>query len=172
MGFLDRRRKAELPGEIRRSVPLASGDRIIAWAQDEQTGGYVVASTHRLASVGPDGALLWQRPWHEAESGTWQGDSGLLTVMWVDHRRPAQWLVREPSMLQQALRERIQASVVLSDEFRADNRRTVRVVIRQDFATGGLLEQVIPGKGVDPGDPDVAAEAARRLQRMRSEVGL
>ena len=75
-------------------------------------------------------------------------------------------------MLQQALRERIQASVVLSDEFRTESRRTVRVVIRQDFATGELLEQVIPGKGADPNDPAVAAEAARRLATLRSEVGL
>ena len=64
------------------------------------------------------------------------------------------------------------ASVVLSDEFRTETRRTVRVVIRQDFATGELLDQVIPGKGADSNDPAVAAEAARRLARLRSEVGL
>ena len=172
MGLFERRRRADLPDEVRRAVPLRSGDRLIAWAKDEQTGGHVVASTQQLAFVGPDASLVWQRPWHEAESGTWQSDSSLLTVIWVDHRRPAQWLIREPSMLQQALRERIQASVVLSDEFRTENRRTVRVVIRQDFATGELLEQVIPGKGADPNDPAVAAEAARRLERLRSEVGL
>ena len=61
---------------------------------------------------------------------------------------------------------------IVSDEFRTENRRSVRVVIRQDFATGELLEQVIPGKGADVNDPAVAAEAARRLARLRSEVGL
>lgn len=172
MGLFDRRRRNDLPGEVRQAVPLGPGDRVIAWAPDAQTGGHVVASTHHLAFVGPDGSLAWQRPWHEAESGTWQGDSGLLTVQWVDQRRPAQWLIREPTTLQQALRERIQASVVLSDEFRTESRRTVRVVIRQDFATGALLEQVLPGKGVDITDPQVAAEAARRLAALRSEVGL
>lgn len=172
MGTFNRRRSSDLPDEVRRAVPLGSGDRIIASAQDEQTGGYVVASTHQLAFIGADGSLAWQRPWHEAEAGTWQSDSRLLTVTWVDQRRPAQWLLRDASALHQALRERIQASVVLGDEFRADNRRAVRVVIRQDLASGDLLEQVIPGKGIDPKDPAVAAEAARRLQRMRSEVGL
>lgn len=172
MGLFDRRRRGDLPDEVRQAVPLGPGDRVIAWAPDAQTGGHVVASTHHLAFVGPDGSLAWQRPWHEAESGTWQGDSGLLTVQWVDQRRPAQWLIREPTTLQQALRERIQASVVLSDEFRTESRRTVRVVIRQDFATGALLEQVLPGKGVDITDPQVAAEAARRLAALRSEVGL
>ena len=146
MGLFDRRRRADLPTEVRVAVPLRSGDRVIAWAKDEQSGGHVVASTQaRLRR--PGRVIVWQRRPHEAESGTWQSDSGLLTVIWVDHRRPAQWLIREPSMLQQALRERIQASVVLSDEFRTESRRTVEVVIRQDFATGELLEQVIPGKG-------------------------
>lgn len=173
MGLFDRRRRLELPPAVRAVVPLRSGDRVIAWARDEQTGGHVVASTHSLAFVGPDDSLAWQRPWHEAESGTWQGDSGLMTVMWVDRgRRPSQWLIREPSLLQQALRERVQASVVLADEFHTPNRRSVRVVIRQDFANGTLLEQVIPGKGADVDDPQVAQEASRRLARLRSEVGL
>jgi hypothetical protein len=172
MGIFDRRRRTDLPDGVRRAVPLKSGDRLIAWAKDEQSGGYVLASAHQLAFVGADASLVWQRPWHEAESGTWQGDSQLLTVIWVDHRRPAQWLVREASALLQALRERIQASVVLSDEFRTGSRRSVRVVIRQDLASGQLLEQVIPGKGADPSDPDVAAEASKRLARLRSEVGL
>jgi hypothetical protein len=116
--------------------------------------------------------LVWRRPWHEAESGTWQGESSLLTVTWVDRGVPAQWRLTEPSLLQQALRERLQASVVLADEFRTANRRTVRVVIRQDLATGALLEQMIPGKGADLSDPQVALEAAQRLARLRSEVGL
>ncbi|MDV3222830.1 hypothetical protein [Intrasporangium sp.] len=172
MGIFDRGRRGGLPDDVRRAVPMTSGDRIIAWAKDEQTGGHVVASTHHLAFVGPDSSLAWQRPWHEAEAGTWQGDSQLLTVTWVDQGRPAQWLVRDASLFKQALRERIQASVVLSDEFRTESRRTVRVVIRQDFANGTLLEQVVPGKGVDLDDPAVAAEASTRLARLRSEVGL
>ena len=74
-------------------------------------------------------------------------------------------------MIQQTLRERVQASVVLADEFRTAARRTVRVVIRQDLATGELIEQVIPAGARDLDDPAVAAEAAQRLARLRSEVG-
>ena len=54
MGLFDRRRRADLPTEVRHAVPLRSGDRVIAWAKDEQSGGHVVASTHQLAFVGPD----------------------------------------------------------------------------------------------------------------------
>lgn len=167
------RRAIGAPGAVRAAVPLGAGERIIAWAPDEQSGGHVVASTHHLSAVGRDGALLWQRPWHEVDAGIWQSDSGLLTVTWVDGRRPAQWLLREASRIQEALRERVQASVVLADEFRVlEGRRRVRVVIRQDLATGALIEQTVPGRGVDPSDPEIAREAAERLARLRAEVGL
>ncbi len=172
MALFEKRRRPPLPDDVRKAVPLDGTERVLAWAHDESSGGHVVATTHHLAFVRSDGQLLWQRPWHEAESGTWQGDSSLLTVIWVDHRDPAQWRVTEPSLIQQALRERIQASVVVADEFRTASRRSVRLVIRQDLATGSLLEQTIPGKGADLTDPIVAGEAASRMARLRSEVGL
>ena len=172
MALFERRRRQPLPANVREAVPLDGGERVLAWARDDATGDHVVATTHHLVVVGADGSVAWRRPWHEAESGTWQSESQLLTVTWVDHRNPARWRVAEPSLLQQTLRERIQASVVLTDEFRTASRRTVRVVIRQDLATGALVEQTIAGKGADLGDPRVAAEASQRLARLRSEVGL
>ena len=172
MALFERRRRPALPDDVRAAVPLDGGEQVLAWARDETSGAHVVATTHHLALVDPDGALVWNRPWHEAESGTWQGESSRLTVTWVDRGAPARWHLTEPSLLQQALRERLQASVVLSDEFRTAGRRTVRVVIRQDLASGALLEQTIPGRGADLSDPQVAGEAAQRMARLRSEVGL
>ena len=172
MALFERRRRPALPDDVRAAVPLDGGEQVLAWARDETSGAHVLATTHHLALVDPDGALVWNRPWHEAESGTWQGESSRLTVTWVDRGAPARWHLTEPSLLQQALRERLQASVVLSDEFRTAGRRTVRVVIRQDLASGALLEQTIPGRGADLSDPQVAGEAAQRMARLRSEVGL
>jgi hypothetical protein len=172
MALFERRRRPALPAAVRTAVPLDRSEQVLAWARDEQSGGHVVATTHHLAFVGPDDTLVWRRPWHEAESGTWNGETSTLTVTWVDRGAPARWRVTEPSLLQQALRERLQASVVLADEFRTANRRTVRVVIRQDLASGALLEQAIPGRGADLADPLVAREAAARLSRLRAEVGL
>jgi hypothetical protein len=171
MGLLGNRRRAPLPDAVRSAVPLGPGERVLAWARDDRTGSHVVATTHHLALVGDDGVLAWSRPWHEVEAGTWQGGESLLTVTWVDHGPPCRWEVTEPSLIQQTLRERVQASVVLADEFRTSARRTVRVVIRQDLATGAIVEQVIAGKGARVDDPAVAAEAARHLARLRSEIG-
>lgn len=172
MGLLGRRGRPELPAAVKDAVPLGAGERLLAWATDESTGGFAVVTTHHLAFVSAGAELAWQRPWHEAESGTWQGESSLLTVLWVEHRHPAQWLLKNPGLLPQTLRERLQASVVLADEFRTENRRTVRVVLRQNLATGEFIEQIVPGKGADLRDPAVAAEATARLSHLRSEVGL
>jgi hypothetical protein len=172
MALFERRRRPALPTDVRAAVPLDSGEQVLAWSRDESSGAHVVATTHHLALVDAGGGLLWRRPWHEAESATWQGESSQLTVTWVGRSAPARWHLTEPSLLQQTLRERLQASVVLADEFRTAGRRTVRVVIRQDLASGALVEQTIPGRGVDLSDPQVAREAAGRLARLRSEVGL
>jgi hypothetical protein len=171
MGLFTNRRRAPLPDAVRAAVPLGSGERLLAWGRDDRTGSHVVATTHHLALVAGDGRLEWSRPWHEVEAGTWQGETSQLTVTWVDHGPPCRWEVTEPSMIQQTLRERVQASVVLADEFRTAGRRTVRVVIRQDLATGAIVEQVIGGKGVRVDDPVVASEAAAHLARLRSEIG-
>lgn len=172
MALFERRRRPALPADVRAAVPLDGGEQVLAWSRDESSGAHVVATTHHLALVDAGGGLLWNRPWHEAESGTWQGESSQLTVTWVDRGAPARWRLTEPSLLQQTLRERLQASVVIADEFRTAGRRTVRVVIRQDLASGALVEQTIPGRGADLSDPQVAQEAAGRLARLRSEVGL
>ena len=171
MGLFDRRRRSPLPDAARAAVPLDAGERVLAWARDDETGSHIVATTHHLVLVAGDDVLGWRRPWHEVEAGTWQGESSLLTVTWVDQGTPSQWLVTEPSMIQQTLRERVQASVVLADEFRTAGRRTVRVVLRQELGTGAIVEQVIAGKGARVDDPAVAAEAARHLARLRSEIG-
>lgn len=172
MALFERRRRPVLPPDVRAAVPLDAGEQVLAWSRDETSGAHVVATTHHLALVDAGAGLVWRRPWHEAESGTWQGETSELTVTWVGHGKPTRWRLTEPSLLQQTLRERLQASVVLADEFRTAGRRTVRVVIRQDLSSGALVEQVIPGRGADLGDPVVAREAAQRMGRLRSEVGL
>lgn len=168
---LFRRRGEGRATVLRQAVPLGHGEQLLAWAEDEQSGGHVVVTTHSLAFVDAEWHLVWRRPWHEVDGATWHPDSDQLTVTWVDGERPAQWLIRESALFKQGLRERVQASVVIADEFRTASRRRVRVVIRQDLATGRLLEQIIGGRGTDLTDPSVRAEAEQRLRVLRSEVG-
>jgi hypothetical protein len=170
--FEGRARLGGLAPEVRSAVPLSPQDRILAWALDQETGEHVIVTRHLLAVVGHDSARSWQRPWHEVDRGSWQPETDELTVTWADGTPAARWRLRHSTLFQQALRERVQASVVLAEEFRTDTRRRVRVAIRRNLATGAFLEQIMGGNGVDVTDPQVAQEATALLHRLRSEIGL
>lgn len=168
-----------LPGEVLRAVGLGKGERVLAETTDIDTGVWLVATNHCLVEVFPgrddEGAgLSWKRPWHDVDSGTWGRDSSQLTVTWVHRGRPGQWHldggpVSEPFL--RTVRERVQASVVLSEEFRLTGRRGGRAVIRQDLRTGDLLQQVVLARGMRE-DDEVSVAADRALTYLREQVGM
>jgi hypothetical protein len=165
------RRGDKLPGEVRSAIDLGGGERVLSWARDD-SGSTVVATNHRLCAVGPAAEPTLARPWHLVDGGTWSADLFQLTVTWVDRTPPSQWVLREPMLLPETVRERVQASVVLAQDLAFGNRRTGRVVIRQDLATGELVEQVLLGRRVPPEDPDVQAAVDEALTYLREQVGL
>lgn len=166
------RRTERLPGALRRALELGSGERVLTWAREEATGTTVVASNHDLYAVSAAGERTLARPWHEVDAGTWSADLAQLTVTWVGGSRPSQWTLGDATLLPETVRERVQASVVLAHRVDLGPRRTARVVIRQNLATGDLVEQVVTGKGVRADDDAVAAETARALAELREQVGL
>jgi hypothetical protein len=169
---LRRARPDRVPDDVRSALDTGPGERLLSWAHDEGSGAAVVASNHGLYAVSPAGEVVLARPWHLVDSGTWSHDAYLLTVTWVDRHRPAQWVFREPTLLPETLRERVQASVVLAQKVDLGERRSARVVIRQELATGALIEQVVPGRGVRVGDPEVERLTRAALADLKEQVGL
>jgi hypothetical protein len=131
-----------------------------------------VASNHRLYAVSPAGEVVLDRPWHLVDAGSWSHDAYLLTVTWVDRQRPAQWVFKEATLLPETLRERVQASVVLAHHVDLGERRRARAVIRQDLATGELVEQVVLGRNVRAADPGVEEQTQAALAYLKEQVGL
>lgn len=165
------RRAVPVPPAVAAAARLSRRERLLCGAKDVDTRAWLVASNHALALVGTDGGLVWKRPWHEVDHGSWHQESALLTVTWVDRSRHGQWRLGDERLFLQTLRERVQASVVLVEELQLGGRRTGRAVIRQDLATGDLLEQVVLGRDV-PADDEVAAESRRALAWLREQVGM
>ncbi|MFQ6173179.1 hypothetical protein ACK8HX_16360 [Oryzobacter sp. R7] len=168
-------RRPPVPEDVAAAIAPEGGEKLLAWAGEESTGGTVVAGRHRLHAVapGPDGHVLaLSRPWHLVDSGTWDGDTSTLTVTWVDGERPARFVLPEPGTLPETLRERVQASVVYAEAVELGGRRTARVVVRKDLATGRLLSQAILPKGVRSSDEGVAERVRAGLARVREQVGL
>jgi hypothetical protein len=165
------RRQASLPEPVRAAAALDPGDKVLAWATEAATGVVVVATRYRLYAVSPAGERLLARAWHEVDAGSWSSELGQLTVTWVDGSRPNQWTLGDTSLLPETLRERVLASVVLSQHVDLGPRRRGRVVIRQDLATGDLLDQVLRGKGARADDEGLTQALADATAYLREQVG-
>ena len=169
---LSRRRTDRVPPEVREALDLPRSERALSWAHDDLAGTTVVATTHGLYAVDRAGERTLAKPWHLVDAGSWSADLFQLTVTWVDGSRPSQWVFREATMLPETLRERVQASVVLAQRLDLGDRRSARAVIRQDLATGELVQQVVLGRGVRAGDPGVDEATGAALAYLREQVGL
>ena len=167
-------RRPQVPAGVAATIPLADGEKLLAWATDER-GATVVAGRHRLyvvtAAAGAHPVIVLDRPWHLVDAGTWS-EEGELRIVWVDGEAPLRLVVPEPGMLPETLRERVQASVVLAETLDLGGRRTAKVVVRRDLATRRLLSQAVLGKGVRATDPGVDEQVRAGLARVREQVGL
>lgn len=184
MGLFTRRAvRPDLPPAIAKAFELAKGERVLAFAVDDNTGGYVVATTYALAvfpsAGGASGVVTAgvertiRRRWLSVDAGAWEPETATLTVTWADGRRAGQWSFRgQQTLLPETVRERVQASVVLSTRLNIGDRRTGRVAIRQDFATRELIAQTILGRDARADDPEVQAHVQAALAHLRDQVGL
>ena len=123
-----------MPADVAAAIAPEEHEKLLAWAVEDGSGVTVVAGRHRLYAVapGPDGPhLTLSRPWHLVDAGLWSGEDGSLRVTWVDGERPARFVLTDPGLLPETLRERVQASVVSPSRSTSGNRRTARVVVRR-----------------------------------------
>ena len=174
MGRLTRRvPHPDLPPTIEKALELGKGERVLAFAVDDNTGGYVVATTYALAVFTSGVERILRRRWLSVDAGAWEPVTATLTVTWADGRRAGQWSFRDQqTLLPETVRERVQASVVLSTRLNLGDRRTGRVAIRQDFATRELIPQTILGRYARADDPEVQAHVQAALAHLRDQVGL
>ena len=185
MGLFTRRApRAELPPVVVKTLELARGERVLAFALDDNTGAHVVATTYALAVVispamsstavtTSTAERAVRRRWLSVDAGAWEPETATLTVTWADGSRAGQWSLRDqPTQLPETVRERVQTSVVISTRLTLGDRRSGRVAIRQDFATGELIAQTILGRYTRADDPEVQAHVLAALAHLRDQVGL
>jgi hypothetical protein len=170
--------RAVLPPAVTAALGLVKGERVLAFGIDDNTGGYVVATTFALAVVTTNAAMpeaerIVRRRWLFVDAGSWEPETATLTVTWTDGARAGQWSFRDqPTLLPETLRERVQASVVIATRLNLGDRRTGRVAIRQDFEIHELIPQTILGRYTRADDPEVQAHVEAALAHLRDQVGL
>ncbi|MFX0539358.1 hypothetical protein ACQBAT_09405 [Ornithinimicrobium sp. Y1847] len=155
-------------------VPLERGESLLASAQEDADGHWLLLTTWRLLERSEQGETVVERAWHEIDTGAWNPDSWTLAVSFVGGGG-RQWGLRRrtgPGSVPQVFRERTSASVVLTRSIDLGPRRSARVSIRTVLRTRELVEQVLLGKETDPEDAELSAEVLQARQDLRTQVGL
>ena len=169
------RRRPGLPHSAPAQVRglLGPGERVLAWTQDH-AGRPVVASTHALYLT-PGGAPD-RVPYEQVASATW--DDPVLEVVTVGpgRRRTAVHLP-EPGLVPTTVRDRVTASVVLSEHVALLGEAGAQISARRPPASqaaepGPVSWNVVFDPGLDPADPQVRAAADQAIAELRATTGL
>ena len=164
-------RRTRLPDEVRTSVALPRGDRVIAQASLED--GWALASVQALHVVRPERGQVLSRPWSDVDGASLHAETSELTVRWVDGSPPEILALSDDRAadLPRAIHERVQSSVVHRESVALPGGVTVRVVLRRG-PDGALLTQVLGPGGVDLSDPETASLVDAAEARVREAAGL
>jgi hypothetical protein len=166
MAFL--RRREPVPPAVAAALEL-SGQRVLAWS-GLVGGGAAVATIDSLRILTPRGQVMI-KTWVDVDHAAWDQDSAMLVVWWVGTRRTTPLeIVADVGRLPEVIRERVQASVVLSSTVLLPGGRSARVALRRD-GTGALSAQSLLPPGVKEDAPDVAPLLRRATADLWAEAG-
>ena len=170
MSVLDalRRRFAAPPEQVRAAV-TDPDERVLAWGPLARDGGWLVATSRGLRTVGPGGADVL--PWHEVGSARWAATNdggGSFTVTplaemepGVQARQPAvRHVLTDAGDLPAVVRKRVDQTIVTSRRSPLPGRGGVVLVARRVPGQAAREWTVVFDDDADRHDP-VAREAAR-----------
>ncbi|MBG0829008.1 hypothetical protein HS041_14630 [Planomonospora sp. ID67723] len=146
------------PPEVRAAVEAA--DRVLTYAQGPD--GYVVVTDRALYLGGT------RLAWFTVDRGVWDEEG--LTVVTTDGREHRARLP-EPGRVPEAVRERVVASIVVSQYVPLDVRGGVRLVARKAEDDRMVWEFAFDA-GLDPQDPGLRALAEQALEGVRRSFGV
>jgi len=155
-------------GSRRPDLPVARGERLLAWASTVE--GNVVGGT-RDALYAPI-----RIPWEQVETADWDRESSVLQISevgnWGEIRPEHHFTIDEPGRLLELIRERVTASVVLQRHVAVAGRRGVRVIARRAPSSQSEITWLFEyDEGIDAADPTVRLAAAEAFAAAREELG-
>ena len=166
-------RKAAIPADVRDALELAPGERVLA--SGRSVDDVWLIGTDRSLYIGDD--TIVEIPWERVERATWDRDDSALVVEEVadfgePHPRHAVRL-DDPRRLLQLIRERVTASILLTQNVPIEGSKGLQVVARRSpVRTGEVVFSFWLGEGLDP-SADAVREARRRgLEQARIDLGL
>ena len=142
---------------------------MLAWAPAR--GGGVVVATDQAVYLPDAGSEYSRFAYESVATATWQDP--LLEVVQVGSRGARRVVeLSDPGRLPPAVRERVTASVVISERVDLPGGGRVLVSARRPPAGEGIRWNVVFDAGVDPRDPGVRAAADQVIAELRASTGL
>jgi len=155
------------PGAVRDVV--AQGERVIAWALDGN-GDPVAVSTLALYLPTPSG-VHDRLEFDRIASAGWAEDVMTVTMVGAGGRRHRVHL-QQPGEVPPAVRERVTASIALSEHVSLGPGAGARITARRLPGGDELTWNVVFDPGLDPADPQLRTRAESAITRLRSSTGL
>lgn len=152
--------------DVRRALDLAPGERVLA-AGRTSDGTHVVATTQALHV---EGARL---PYDKILKAVWRDEDATLEV-WepsLDGGR-AEITLADPGRLPETVRERVQATVLVSRQVLLRGGRGVLITARRRTDVPDVRWTMLFDRGLDSQDPAVRAAADAALADLRHQTGI
>lgn len=167
-------RTESVPPDVRRTLALATGERVLASGQSGG-GSWFVGTDRSLYIVAAD--VVVRLPWERIERATWERDSSELVVEEVadfGERHPRHVAAfDDPRRLLELVRERVTASVLLTRHIPVAGSRGIKVVARRSpLRTGDVAFSYVLANGLDPADEAVLDAGRRGVAAVRADLGI
>ena len=168
-----RARTESVPSDVRDTLGLTGGERVLASGQSKD-GTWYVGTDRRLYIAADDVIRL---AWERVERASWDRESSELVVEEVadygeGHPRHTA-LFDDPRRLLELLRERVTASVLLTRHVPVAGSRGIKVVARRSpLRTGDVQFSYVLADGLDPADEKVLEAGRLGVAEVRSDLGI
>ena len=149
---------------------MPAGERLLAWGVCDD-GALVVATDRSLVLPEAGGATRAVR-WESVAQASWQDDRlEVIESGGVGRgRRTTVLSVLRPGALPEALRERVTATIVVSEHVDLVGERGARITARRSPGGSDLTWVVTFDTGLDPRDPALREAADAAVVRLKGQV--
>ncbi|MFZ0325577.1 MAG: hypothetical protein WAN48_15775 [Actinomycetes bacterium] len=166
------RGRADLSPDVRASLGLARGERVLAVAHDPDGRPVVATDRDLLLQLSPP---EYQRiGWETIDKATYV--EGVLRVTRVDSHGVSGAGLRiplpDPGELPVVVRDRVTSSIVVSQPVTVADGVGIRVVARRRPDHEGLTWSYVLDRGVDASDPETVRAAREAVAAVRLDAGI
>lgn len=161
------RGKVSAPADLRDRLGIPARERLLAWGGASR----MVAATERALYVEEPRERLG---WDVVTKATWD-DPALAVHVAAHDGRPARTLrltVEQSGDLPAAVRDRVTASVVVSELVDLGDGARARMVARRAGDHAPIRWTVVFESGLPADDPELQARATAALAELRSTLGI